>query len=230
MSPARAALGTLIMLLACGLVVCALGDRPLRPLAPEPGHTRGALAVRDDVIPFQKWGSKVFTVPRLEGSYDEVAYFTMFSRGDKREPILAALTGMLERHEAVDIYLLAHSNEFVDWIWTLPETQRARIRMVYNTGCGDAFQAQQWRELGVEAYIGHPGEHSVSPVFYVFFLRRWLAGWALDEAVADANEKTRARLELVGPATRGKLDGEAIAHDSRAELSGAPELVFGGRE
>jgi hypothetical protein len=97
---------------------------------------------------------------------------------------------------------------------------------VYDTGCGDAAQAEEWLALGADAHVGHPGT-SLSPIFYVFFLRRWLAGWRLDDAVIDANRKTEGRIRLVGLTPIGDLDIDQVIADTLAWRQGADDLTLG---
>src|SRR5690606_27481654 len=105
-----------------------------------------------------------------------VAYFTQRWRGDGTDDLLAALSDLLARHDSVDLFVLAHSNTLVLDVERLEPERRKRLRLVYDTGCADAVQARHWLDLGADVHVGHPGVRSVSPAFYFFFLRRWLAG------------------------------------------------------
>lgn len=214
------ALTPLLALAALALVV-AVGDRPLvrrRSLAT--GTSRAAVAIRDHVIPFQKWGTKLFTLPHLEDGYDKVYYLTQDGYGDKRVELAAAVEEACRRYDQVDIFLLAHGNRFVDWIAGVDPALRRKIRLVYNTGCGGASQAEMWLAAGADAYVGHPALHSLSPAFYFYFLRRWVRGYPLAEAVADANAAAARVLDWVGQA--GPLT------DATARLVGQPDLWVAG--
>lgn len=201
-------------------VVVALGDRPV-PLRREPGpRTRAAVALRDHVIPFQKWGTKLFTVPHLEESYDHVAYLTQSAPGDKRDDVVAALEQALTRFDDVDLFLLAHGNRFVEWVEAIDPALRARLRLVYNTGCGGARQAEEWLAVGADVYVGHPAIQSISPAFYLFFLRRWTRGWPLVESVEAANRAAARRLAWFGM-DRGLTDASAV-------IVGRADLWLGG--
>ena len=65
---------------------------------------------------------------------------------------------------------------------------------------------------GADVYVGHSGR-SESPVFYVYFLRRWLRGVPIADAVAASNENTRTVLATTGGLMyRGRpFDDPAIA-------------------
>jgi hypothetical protein len=185
------------------------------------------VAIRDDVPPFQKWGSRTFTWGYLDRYYDSAAYLTQDGPGDRRHEFLARLDAALEGHKQVDLFLLAHRNEFISWVATLPAGRRSRLRLVYNTGCRDLGQGPRWLGLGARAYVGHPGL-SASPVFYVFFLRRWARGYVLRDAVAEANGLMRAELARAGALSLGLLDAERVSRESEAFCHGDGGLRLGG--
>jgi len=149
-----------------------------------------AIVIRDNVTPFQKIGSRIFTVPYLREKYGHYAYFTQYYKDDKKEAFTDSLYRFLNRYDSVDLYLLAHANYYYSWLDTFPKNLLKKIRMVYNTGCGDANQANLWLSMGVSSYIGHNGLKSQSPVFYFFFLRRITASDNIKTAVEDANLMT----------------------------------------
>ena len=188
---------------------------------------RAAVAIRDDVIPFQKWGTRAFTLPYLERGYTSVAYFTQSPRDDRRDAFLAALRAEAEANDEVDVFLLAHGNAFVGWVATLDPAVTHKLRLVYNTGCGDASQAGRWLALGAKAYVGHEGE-SESPIFYVYFLRRWNAGWPLDAAVDDANAQTARVLGLLAYAGVSRERVAEMVAGSRALRAGAGDIRLEG--
>jgi hypothetical protein len=201
-------------------VVILVGDRPvLRQRSLDTGTTRAAVAIRDHVIPFQKWGTKLFTLPHLEDGYDKVYYLTQATFGDKRHELADAVEDALRHYDEVDIFLLAHGNFFIDWIAGIDPALRQKIRLVYNTGCGNASQGDMWLAEGADAYVGHPALHSVSPAFYFYFLRRWVRGYSLGEAVADANRAAAKRLDWFGQASP--------LTDATAVLFGPADLWIG---
>ncbi len=197
-----------------------LSDGPLesRPRGIE--QRVAAVAIRDHVIPFQKFGTKLFTVPTLGGRYDHFAYITQDFHGDKRREFVEAIEHAASVADAVDLWILAHGNDFVFWLHDLSPAARGKLRLAYNTGCANAYQAQSWHRQGVRTYVGHPGETSVSPVFYVFFARRFVRGWNARDAMVDANAQTTRRLELFGWATLGMFDGTALAAASAGVVTG----------
>ena len=213
---------TALLAVAALAIVVLVGDRPiLRQRSLDTGVTRAAVAIRDHVIPFQKWGTKLFTVPHLEDGYDRVFYLTQDGYGDKQVELAQAVEDALRRYDQVDIFLLAHGNRFIDWIAEVDPAVRHKIRLVYNTGCGGASQGAMWLSAGADAYVGHPAIHSLSPAFYFYFLRRWVRGYSLAEAVAEANRAAARRLEWFGQA--GPLT------DATALLAGQPDLWVGGK-
>jgi hypothetical protein len=62
----------------------------------------------------------------------------------------------------------------------------------------------------------------MSPVFYVFFLRRWTRGIELDTAVEDGNRRAFRVFDALGTASFGALDPERLKIDSEA-------VIFGNR-
>jgi hypothetical protein len=208
-----------LVALAVAVVVVA-GDVPLVRRA-SAGGSRAAVAVRDHVVPFQKWGTRLFTLPHLESAYDDVTYLTQDGAGDERADLVAALERALAGHDAVDLFLLAHGNRFVDWVADIDPALRGRLRLVYNTGCGGAGQASEWLAAGADVYVGHGAPGSQSPAFYFYFLRRWVRGWRLDEAVDAANRKAVARLGWLGLAERSR--------DPSAAVFGRADLWLGER-
>lgn len=155
--------------------------------------TKAAIAIRDHVPGYQKYFTSQYTVPRLREAYDGYWYLTATEDDSKRDEFVAALTEATTEYRVVDVFLLAHSNRYIDWVATLPAEQRRRIRLVYDTGCGDVSQAANWLSLGVGSFVGH-GDDNVAPVFYISFLPAWLAGRSLEESVEIGNQILRQRL------------------------------------
>ncbi len=210
---------SLLPIAAVALLVAAV-ERPLWPSRPAAGRERrAALAIRDDVIPFQKWGTRAFTLPYLERHYDRVWYFTQSKTERKRAEFEGALAEALGAYDAVDLFLLAHANAYVSWVADLDPALRSRLRLVYNTGCGDADQAARWLELGAKSYVGHVGE-SNSPVFYVYFLRRWVLGERVGEATDEGNA-------LMARALRRQIAVGVSEVDVCTEVDGSIARCFG---
>jgi hypothetical protein len=220
-----ALLTTVFVVLALGGAVVGVSDAPVSDRAVGAQRTKvAALAVRDHVVPFQKWGTKMFTLPALEEHYDEVAYFTQRWPRDRTTELLTSLTELLRHHDQVDVFVLAHSNAlFFDVASIEPELTR-KLRLVYDTGCSDAHQAGEWVALGADVHVGHPGATSVSPVFYFYFLRRWLRGWSANDAVQEANRKTRARLRWVSPLAESFVGPVDLVESTRAVVHGEGQV------
>ena len=122
-------------------MLTAVGDGIYWHTAVPPGKEfRAALAIRDNVTPFQKWGSEVFTLRYLKRYYGGAWYFTQSKKGDLEKEITSCLDNALEHYSHVDLYLLAHTNEYIQWVARLPEERRQRLRLVYNTGCYNQSQ------------------------------------------------------------------------------------------
>ena len=158
-------------------------------------ESRAAVAIRDDVTPFQKWVTRAFTYGQLTANYDHVEYLTQESDDPKHSAFVTALEAALERYDAVDLFLLAHTNRYIDWVSEIDPDLRHRIRLVYNSGCQGTSQADDWLDTGAGVYVGHPGE-SESEIFYVYFLRRWLRGSSVHNALEASNRDTHAFLIL----------------------------------
>jgi hypothetical protein len=219
-------------LLPCVAYVAVVGltERPFCGTRVPPGRERrAALAIRDNVTPFQKWGSKQFTLPCLNAGYDAAWYFTQNRRGGSKEEFLKQLEAALEKYPEVDLYLLAHSNHYLDWVTELPTAARSHLRFVYNTGCWDIKQGTRWLDLGARAYIGHPGE-SASPLFYFHFLRRWMRGQTLDEAMKEGNQLMRLELDRAEALFAGRLNAAKIFKESEGMGFGRLQLRLDGSE
>ena len=227
--PAAAVIALAMPCLAYVLVVAVLGDGIFGDTSVPPGRDRrAALAIRDHVTPFQEWGSKIFTWGYLNRYYGAAWYFTQ-SKGGKakkvnlRDAFVTCLDQALAKYESVDLYLLAHTNEYVDWVAALPAERRQRLRLVYNTGCHNLPQGAQWLELGADAYVGHPGVSS-SSVFYYFFLRRWTRGGTLQEATDASNALAATAFRQYEWFTLGRSDAAWLIKESTASLSGSAQL------
>lgn len=228
MSKTHAALTALTLTaLAYLLAAFTIGDAMLRSAAAAPGREqRAALAIRDDVTPFQKWGTKMFTWGYLRRHYDVAWYFTQAYKGDQEEAFLTCLNDALERYPHVDIFLLAHDNRYLRWVGTVPEERRRRLRFVYNTGCHNEPQGKHWIHLGAEAYVGHPGK-SLSPFFYYYFLRRWTRGDKIQEAANASNRLMKRAFDVMERCSFGKMDAAHMIRESVAGYHGNAHLRIG---
>ncbi len=180
-----------------------------------------ALAIRDDVVPFQKFGTRLFTYPYLQSAYAEVVYLTEYSKNEKHKEFVDGLERLLRNYDQTDIYLLAHANSYYEWVNELDSSLRKKIRLVYNTGCSGAEQQATWLGLGAKCYVGHKSSESISPVFYFYFLRRWCAGEKVGVATTASNQYMLEKIERLGI----ELD-PVILHESEAECFGLTELTI----
>jgi hypothetical protein len=188
-----------------------------------PRSKRAVLAIRDSVPSYEQFGTELFTEPYLSAYYDESYFFTQKGRNDQKELILESLKRLTTNYDCVDIFILAHTNPYLYWFEGLPKHLRQKIRLVYNTGCRNADQGKGWLKLGAKAYIGHKGKTSLSPFFYVYFLRRWVSGLRLDIAVKESNKIAKDEINLFQDQLPdpGEMDYTEQTH---AHLFGTPTL------
>jgi hypothetical protein len=184
-----------LLLLLC-LSIMRLASGPVLLFEPAAKSNCAAIAIRDDVNRFQKFGTRLFTYPYLDAHYEEVIYLTEYDSCKKKKEFIEGLNKLLSGRQQVDIFLLAHTNYYYDWVREIDPAKRSNIRMVYNTGCYGKVQSDVWRGLGAKSYIAHEGE-SLSPVFYFYFLRRWCGGATIREAIDEANRNMIEKLNIV---------------------------------
>lgn len=213
-----------VALCAFGVMFSTLPPRFDRPAPRAAARRRAAIALRDHVSPFQKYGTKLFMAPTLSHRYDKVYYLTESSPRTLRASLLPTLEEALSRYEDVDLFLAAHGNGIVSWLKVLPEAKRRRLRLVYNTGCANAYQADAWAEIGARAYVGHPGTISASPIFLVFFMREWVAGAPLDEAVTESNQRAARVLSAIELLAPQGLSAGSLAEQTHALRTGDAQL------
>jgi len=209
------------------LLIFSFVDWPQFFHRPDQQHKMAAIAIRDTVPLFQAFGSRYFTMSYLNEHYDSVYYVTEYSPYEKKEVFLKELERMLNENDTVDVYLLAHSNSYVSWFLSGDLKNLHKIRLVYNTGCTDLSQAPYWMHLKVNAYVGHSGDYSQSPFFYIYFLRRWVNGMPLDQAVSQSNNGSDRLLSLFHYFIPIPLSGEDLIKQSRATISGQENLTIG---
>jgi hypothetical protein len=196
-----------------------------RPPGPPAQTTAAAIAVRDNVSTFEKWGTHWFTQPYLARSYAQVTYVTAHTGSPKHGELRDAVTEALAHHDAVDLFILAHSNSYYGLLRDLPVEDRQKLRLVYNTGCSDAWQASVWLDLGADTYVGHPGD-SASPVFYFYFLRSWLGGDTISAATARGNERMHRTLGVAQAANPFEIDLRQVGEMTHAGVSGRRDVTI----
>ena len=212
MRPRRLALVAAALLIAtCGAVIAM-------PLKGPHRAGEAAIAIRDAVPLYQQVLTERYTVPRLEAGYERAWYFTETKTVSKRAELRAALEEATTLFSHVDLYLLAHANHYIDEVRRLSPEQRARVRLVYDTGGGSAGQGHEWVQLGVGTFIGHPGGN-IAPAFYVWFLPRWVKEQDAEKAMRVTNDDVHGL--LYGPAgsvAKLFLDRDALWLGTEAKL------------
>jgi hypothetical protein len=192
----KALLITFALVAFCFLTTLFLTDSPVSKL-PTPTCKIAAIAIRDNVIAEQKYGTRLFSFPYLKKYYTDVAYFTQSNDSTYQQTFTEKLTELLVQNDSVDVYLLAHSNSYYRWFTDVDSNLRTRLRLVYNTGCSGAQQAHYWKELGARYYVAHESAESISPVFYFYFLRRFTNGHSLSESIYESNKAMHQKLKRI---------------------------------
>ena len=187
---------TLLSAVSFCAVFLVVQEKPFLSTSSPPGRElRTALAIRDPESPFAQWGSFVSTKGYLDRYYSDAKYFTQSKRNDCKEEFISSLDAALLKYPVVDVYILAHTNNYIDWVRDIPEEHRERLRFVYNTGCRNLKQGPDWLKAGAKAYIGHPGTSS-SEIFYFYFLRRWTRGHTLCDAMNEGNARMESAMRV----------------------------------
>lgn len=143
--------------------------------------------IRDSVPAYQRFFTAYFIKDYLSKYYDAVVYECQESQQGAPKRTMIQLQELLKKYEKVDILIMAHTNQYQKWLTTISPKLRSRIRLVYNSGCTNALQYKEWLGLGISAYVGHKGKISLSPFFFISFLRKWVNGKTLQYAVNSAN-------------------------------------------
>ena len=207
----------LVVVVASALSIAAMPTTTVR--AQRPCTT--AIALRDRVPDEQMLGTKLFTVPLLLGGYHGYRYLEATDDDDGRARLIAALAEARAENDgegcSVDLFLLAHGDDFASWVEAVSPDERPPLRLVYDTGAGDAAQGPRWLALGARSFVGHPGAN-LAPVFYALFLPAWIAGTPVEEAVAQSNERTFAVIQGARPYLREQTG--SLWRGTRAQLFG----------
>lgn len=188
----------MLLLLITQLTAIHLFDSAVSGTRRKSSFTVAAIAIRDQVPAYQKNATKYFSRRWLEKGYHRVAYIDNKDLIQQRELFISNLADLSDRFDSLDIFLLAHTNRIVDWVKTVDTKVRRKIRLVYNSGCLSYGQKLEWERLGVKYYLAHAGSYSLSPVFYFFFLKRWISGHPLQQSVVSANKSVGHLLKLAG--------------------------------
>lgn len=196
--------------------------------------SHAAVAFRDDVPGYQKLASEKYTLHYLDGAYDSVDYLEATATDDGEARLLAAIEAAAGKHDTVDLFFLSNSGRYDLWAAGLSAAARAKLRLVYNTGAGNAWQGGAWLTLGARAYVGHPGGN-IAPLFLTYFLPRWVKSVDLRTCVDEANTETKK--DLGGSLARGvsgildtvggpHVDPPKLWAGTEAQLYGDPTLFL----
>lgn len=134
--------------------------------------------------------------------------------------------------------LAGHSNSYYELLERIPEPLRKKIRLVYNSGCGDGKDAEKYLKLGVGSYVGHVGT-SYSWVFINAFQKSWKRGNNVRKAVEAGNTAVvkhvqglegKAYFQFVRPArSHSDKSAEKIIEGTHARAFGNTELTVAAR-
>lgn len=191
----RPLLCTLALLLAAITLVSVVIERPLAFTAHR-AEKIAAIALRDNVSPFEKRGSALFTIPYLKKFYGRFTYLEAEQDWVTPGEFCPHAEKLLQQSDSLDVFILSHGNVFYEWFSHMDTALRKRVRLVYNTGCNNDSQCVAYKKRDARFYVGHTGENSLSPVFYVYFLRRLFWSKNIPAAVEAANSRTERVLSM----------------------------------
>ncbi|MBL7728561.1 MAG: hypothetical protein JNM68_12780 [Dinghuibacter sp.] len=224
MSRIAATIATFLLAVFSYILVTACTDNFLLPAGHSSHQQKAAIAIRDAAPGYLQWGTEHFTVPYLEKYYTDWYYINEEPGNNHKKAFQNALITALKKYTTVDLYLLAHTNNYYKWVREIKPALRKNLRLVYNSGCEDLNQANTWLKLGAQTYIGHPGR-SASPLFYFYFLRRWTRNGSIEHAVRTANNGMYKLLNI-GGFFSPELNPTEVYDQSVAHISGNTRLQF----
>lgn len=172
-------------------------DSPvLRKESKKNGMKLFAVAIRDSVPFYQKEVTRIFVNNYLNQLYDTVIYLEQHSFFDKQKELPEAIAMAARQSDQVHLYLLSHGGKpYVYWIKNHFANKLKNLELVYHSGCGSTEEAELWKKTGAKTYIAHKGKKSLSPIFLVYFLRRFTRAYPLRRAVQTANRQTEMILK-----------------------------------
>ncbi|GIX46731.1 MAG: hypothetical protein KatS3mg131_0942 [Candidatus Tectimicrobiota bacterium] len=111
--------------------------------------------------------------------------------------------------KAVDVIFVTHgldsrlyftdrahtSAEVRDQIRTLPEAQRAKLRMLFSTACYGSTHINDWLQAGFKVVSGSKRIYADSALSYPAFLGAWALGQSFAQAAAAANAADPLRVQ-----------------------------------
>lgn len=169
-----------------------------------------ACVIRDGVSPIEKLATETFALPYLRARYDTVIYYNQnipfkdINTKYEDEQMENALKTALSYKKA-DIYLLSHGNRYYRYVEFL--SNKNHIRYVYNSGCTNAYQHTYWtNEIGAQAYLAHTGKLSLSPFFFIRFIRHWRTPETMNTAITEANQGMKLSLKWINQCYKRNLN------------------------
>ncbi len=193
-----------------------------------PAAPRGAVFFRDHVPEYQRVASKEYTLSAFQSGFEHLEYVEATATDDGRARCLDAIRARAKVDDSVDVFFLSNGDRYDLWLADLEEPVRRKLRLVYSTGGGGAWQGPAILRLGARAYVGHPGAN-VAPLFYRAFLKRWLDGAPLRKAVDDGNDATKKDVTgLVMKGVSKGLDAVGGPHLDPAKLWAGTEAQLYG--
>jgi hypothetical protein len=190
-----------LALVAVGVLI----DRPRPAGEPARRDRRAALAIRDAVDPAEILLTWAFVAPRLERAYGEVRTVTEPQPfdGPSRERFVADFLDLAARYAEIDIYGLAHTNDYVTWLAQAP---RAKVDVARVMRTHQAKLATL-RARGVIPARGYWAERLARPVVA---MEPSLLGWTRPVVTLDTGWLVRptagAWVRLTGAANRRSTD------------------------
>lgn len=188
-------------------------------------NSRAVLTIRDSAESYEQFFTEYFTKKYFMKSYNESVYVNLKSKIKDKNFVLASLVYLLEKYDQVDVFILAHTNKYSKWVDDIPSNLRTKIRLVYNSGCKNAFQSEDWVNNGVTSYVGHKGETSLSPIFFYYFLRRWINGYNLENAVNASNQKSKQSIKYIDKMNFNDSDLSYV-EQTEAHLFGQRRIII----
>jgi len=183
---------------------------------------RAAIVIRGPNDFFQQGVTKAFTLGVLGNSYQDITYYNQKTDQDKRVIFILRVRKTLKKFPTTDIFLLGHgTRNYLFWVVNhIPMGLQKKIRLVYHSGCGGGDQGNDWINTGARAYVSHGKGLSWSPLFFYFFLHRWVRGYPLRKAVKESNALAQRDLVIFNWLTLKLLAGVNTKKATKAVLFG----------
>lgn len=224
----------LFLTVFCLIIAFMLSDCSLHTREVTYTH-RAAIVIRGPNDFFQQWVTKAFTVGVLNNSYSQITYYNQKNADDKKVKFISKVTDTLKKYPITDIFLLGHgTRRYLFWVENyIPKSLRRKIRLVYHSGCGSILHGKDWIKQGAISYVGHGEGMSWSPVFFYFFLRRWVRGYTLYQSVKEANMLAYVDMRVIHfislnmfAGTQSRKATKAIIYGKNVKIDSGPKTIF----